>query len=96
MEAIDLQTRIKMAKAFAIAFMVFLVFAIIAMQLTFIRHFDIPLGVATIVVFPSLFSLFPLVVAMNQKSAEKTLQERTQRIEAYRASAESHILHLSD
>jgi hypothetical protein len=66
------------------------------MQLTFIRHFDIPLGVATLIVFPSLFSLFPLVVAMNQKSAEEKLQERAKRIQAYRASPESHILHLSD
>lgn len=96
MKGIDLQTRIRMAKAFAIAFVVFVLFAVIALQLTFIRHFDIPLGVATLIVFPSLFSLLPLVGVINQKSAEKKLQERTQRIEAYRASPQSHILHLND
>jgi hypothetical protein len=96
MKVIDQQTRINMAKSFAIAFVVFVLFAVIAMQLTFIRHFDIPLGVAICIVFPSLFSLFPLVVAMNEKSAKEKLQERAQRIEAYRASPESHVLHLSD
>ncbi len=96
MKGIDLQTRMTVAKAFAIAFVVFVLFAVIAMQLTFIRHFDIPLGVAICIVFPSLFSLFPLVIAMNEKSAKETLQERAQRIEAYRASPASHILHLSD
>jgi uncharacterized membrane protein YdfJ with MMPL/SSD domain len=93
MKGIDLQTRIRMAKTLAICL---LAFAILAIQLAFFHRLMIPLGVATILVFSSLLSFLPLVVALNQKSAERKLQERTQRIDAYRASPESHILCLND
>jgi hypothetical protein len=93
MNGFDLQTRTRMAKAFAVCF---IMFAVPAIQLMFIHHFNLPLGVATLIVFPSLLSLLPLVVAMNEKSAEKKLRERAQRLEAYRASPQSHILHLND
>jgi len=81
-----------MAKTFEVC----LGLVVVAIQIAFYRYLRVPLGMAAVLVFSSLIPLLLSVFAMNRKGAEKKCQARTQRIEACRASPQSHILHLND
>jgi len=93
MKGIDSQTRHKMAQAFTI---LFVALCYPTFRLMFTHRTMIPFALYVLIVLPSLFALLPLAVMKSQQRQKNRLHERSQWLEAYKASPESHLLHLNN
>jgi hypothetical protein len=93
MKDIDSQTRRKMVQAFTI---LFVALSYPTFRVMLMHRSLVPSALYVLIVLPSLFALLPLAVMKSQQRLQNRLRERAQWLEAYKASPESHLLHLND
>ncbi len=93
MKAIEQETKRKMAWAWCISL---IAIAFPTARLMFSDHSMIPFAVCVLIILPLICASFPLVIQWGQERGVRIAAERARKLETYRASPKSHLLHLND
>jgi hypothetical protein len=90
MSLIKPETKRKMLQAWGIGMAAFIAPASVAYRTSILA------AIETIVVLPLFLAAFPAIMQFSLNRGARNAKARARRLEEYRASPESHLLHLND